>query len=52
MVVETRKSKVAAAGVANLMKTLNLRKRGQPDKVKKEQIGPNALGGQSSLTSI
>ena len=49
-VAETRKSRVAAAGVADLMKTLRPKKRGQPDKVKKKQIGPIALGGQSSLT--
>ena len=49
-VAETRKSRVAAAGVADLMKTLRPKKRGQPGKVKKKQIGPIALGGQSSLT--
>ena len=49
-VVETRKPRVAAAGVADLMKTFKPRKKKQPTKVKKKQIGP-ILEGQSSLTS-
>ena len=49
-VVESRKSRVAAAGVADLMKTLKPRKKEQLTKVKKKQIGP-ILEGQSSLTS-
>ena len=52
MVVEPRKARTIAVGVADLMRTLKPRKKGQTNKVKKKQISFNDLGGQSSSILI
>ena len=49
--VETRKVRAAAAGVANLMRTLRARKKGPTDKVKSKKVGSAAKGGQVSSHS-
>ena len=51
-VAETRKARVAAAGVAKLMKTLKPRKKGPIDKKKKGKAGSTASGGQSHSPSL
>ena len=45
--VEPRKARAVAAGVADLMKSLKPKKKGNIDKVRKK-VGINASGGQSS----
>ena len=52
IVVETRKAKVASAGVVKLMKTLKLRKKGSINKGKKGKTWSVALGSQCCSPSI
>ena len=49
--VEPRKARVVAARVADLMKSLKPKKKGNIEKVRKN-VGTNASGGQSSSPSL
>ena len=51
MVVEEKKVRAAALGVADLMKTLKPKKRGPINKGRKTKAGSAALGGQSTTHS-
>ena len=52
IVVETRKARVAASGVAELMKTLKPRKKAPIDKGKTGKAGSTASGGQLRSPSL
>ena len=51
--IEQRKSRAAAAGVAELMRTLKPKKKGPIDKgkIKQSKVGYATLGGQNPSTS-